>query len=159
MTSSNGNIFRVTAHLCGEFTGHRWIPHTKGQWGGALIISLICAWMNGWVNNREASDLRSHRAHYDVIMMYQKLPTLLPERNEIIGNSPVTDKFPSQRPVTRSFGAFFDLHLYKRFSKQCRRGWFETSSRSLLRHWMNMSSALSADAVSLSLPSHQLQWY
>ena len=26
MTSSNGNIFRVTGHLCGEFTGHRWIP-------------------------------------------------------------------------------------------------------------------------------------
>ena len=29
MTSSNGNIFRVTGHLCGEFTGHRWIPHTQ----------------------------------------------------------------------------------------------------------------------------------
>ena len=28
MTSSNGNIFRVTGHLCGEFTGPRWIPHT-----------------------------------------------------------------------------------------------------------------------------------
>ena len=23
MTSSNGNIFRVTGHLCGEFTGHK----------------------------------------------------------------------------------------------------------------------------------------
>ena len=31
MTSSNGNIFRVTGHLCGEFTGHRWIPRTKGS--------------------------------------------------------------------------------------------------------------------------------
>ena len=29
MTSSNGNIFRVTGPLCGEFTGHRWIPSTK----------------------------------------------------------------------------------------------------------------------------------
>ena len=29
MTSSNGNIFRGTGHLSGEFTGHRWIPHTK----------------------------------------------------------------------------------------------------------------------------------
>ena len=29
MTSSNGNIFRLTGHLCGEFTGPRWIPHTK----------------------------------------------------------------------------------------------------------------------------------
>ena len=31
MTSSNGNIFRVTVHLCGEFTGHRWIPRTKAS--------------------------------------------------------------------------------------------------------------------------------
>ena len=31
MTSSNGNIFRVTGHLCGEFTGVRWIPRTKAS--------------------------------------------------------------------------------------------------------------------------------
>ena len=31
MTSSNGNIFRVTGLLCGEFTGHRWIPRTKAS--------------------------------------------------------------------------------------------------------------------------------
>ena len=31
MTSSNGNIFRVAGHLCGEFTGPRWIPHTKAS--------------------------------------------------------------------------------------------------------------------------------
>ena len=30
-TSSNGNIFRVTGHLCGEFTDHRWISHTKAS--------------------------------------------------------------------------------------------------------------------------------
>ena len=29
MTSSNGNIFRVTGPLCGEITGLRWIPHTE----------------------------------------------------------------------------------------------------------------------------------
>ena len=43
-------------------------PH-KGQWRGALMFSLICARINGWINNREASDLRRHRAHYDVIVM------------------------------------------------------------------------------------------
>ena len=43
-------------------------PH-KGQWRGALMFSLICAWINGWVNNREAGDLRRHRADYDVIVM------------------------------------------------------------------------------------------
>ena len=31
ITSSNGNIFRVTGHLCGEFTGPRWIPRTKAS--------------------------------------------------------------------------------------------------------------------------------
>ena len=43
-------------------------PH-KGQWRWALIFSLICAWINGWVNNREAGDLRRHRANYDVTVM------------------------------------------------------------------------------------------
>ena len=41
----------------------------KGQWRGALMISLICAWINGWANNREAGDLSRHRAHYDVTAM------------------------------------------------------------------------------------------
>ena len=40
----------------------------KGQWRRALMFSLICAWINGWVNNREAGDLRRNRAHYDVIV-------------------------------------------------------------------------------------------
>ena len=43
-------------------------PH-KGQWRGALLFSFICAWMKCWVNNREAGDLRRHRAHYDVTIM------------------------------------------------------------------------------------------
>ena len=43
-------------------------PH-KGQWRGALMFSLICAWTNGWVHNRDAGDLRRRRAHYDVIVM------------------------------------------------------------------------------------------
>ena len=42
-------------------------PH-KGQWCGALMFSLICAW-NCWVNNRQAGDLRCHRVHFDVIVM------------------------------------------------------------------------------------------
>ena len=43
-------------------------PH-KGQWRGALMFSVICPWINGWVNNRNAGDLRCHSAHYDVIAM------------------------------------------------------------------------------------------
>ena len=50
------------------------------------------------------------------------------------GNSPVTDEFPAQRPVTRSFVVFFDLSLNKRLSKQSGGWWFEMQSRPLWRH-------------------------
>ena len=43
-------------------------PH-KGQWRGALMFSLIYAWIIDWVNNREAGDLRRHPGHYDVNVM------------------------------------------------------------------------------------------
>ena len=43
-------------------------PH-KGQWRGALMFSLICVWINDWVNNGEAGDLRRYRIHYDVTVM------------------------------------------------------------------------------------------
>ena len=45
MTSSNGNIFRVTGPLCGEFTGPAEFP-AQGQWRGTLMFSLICARIN-----------------------------------------------------------------------------------------------------------------
>ena len=51
MTSWSGNIFRDT-----------------GQRRGDLMF-FICAWKNGWANNRETADLRHHRAHYDGIVM------------------------------------------------------------------------------------------
>ena len=41
----------------------------KGQWRGALMLSLIYTWINAWENDREAGDLRRYRAHYDVIEM------------------------------------------------------------------------------------------
>ena len=63
MTSSNGNIFRVTGHLCGEFTGLRWIPRTKAS--DAVLFFDVRV----WVNTREAGDLRRYRIHYDVIVM------------------------------------------------------------------------------------------
>ena len=44
-------------------------PH-KGQWRGALMFSLICIWINSWVKNRDAGDLRRHLAHHDVTVMF-----------------------------------------------------------------------------------------
>ena len=79
----------VVAEVCGMFTwwrhqmetfsallglcaGNSLVPVNspyKGQWRGALVFSLIYAWINDWVNNREAGDLRRRRGHYDVIVM------------------------------------------------------------------------------------------
>ena len=65
MKSLNWNILRVTGPLRGIHLSP--VPH-KGQWRGALMFSLMCACINGWVNNPEAGDLRRHRADYDVIV-------------------------------------------------------------------------------------------
>ena len=53
--------FHVTGPLCGELTGP-----------GELTFSLICARINGWVNNSKAGNLRRYRTHYDVIVMQQQ---------------------------------------------------------------------------------------
>ena len=75
MMSSNGNIFRVAGHLYGEFTGHRWISHAKAS-DAELWCFILSAWINDWVNNREAGDLRRHRAHYNVIEFGLVAPVL-----------------------------------------------------------------------------------
>ena len=41
----------------------------KSQWRGTLMFSLICAWINIWINNHETGDLIRQRAHYDVTVM------------------------------------------------------------------------------------------
>ena len=48
----------------------------KGQWRRALMLSLIVALITVWVNNREAGDLRGHRAHYDVTVMENMCPRM-----------------------------------------------------------------------------------
>ena len=51
-------------------------PH-KGQWRGALMFSLIWTSTNGLVNNREAGDLRRHRAHYVIVMICSRYHALV----------------------------------------------------------------------------------
>ena len=58
------NNFRVTGHLCGELTGHR----TKAS-DADFVVSLIRAWINGWVNSGETGELRRYRPHDDVTVM------------------------------------------------------------------------------------------
>ena len=61
--------FSISDHLCGGI--HRSpvnSPH-KGQWRRVLMFSVGSTRTNGWVNNRDAGDLRRHRAHYDATVM------------------------------------------------------------------------------------------
>ena len=55
----NGNIFRVTGPLCGEFTDHRWI----------VSQSPVARLFDIFFDSREAGDLKRHRAHYNVSVM------------------------------------------------------------------------------------------
>ena len=85
MTSSSGNIFRVTGLLCRKFTGDRWIPRTKASVNGefpAQKASDAELWCFLWSekkqmrNNGETGDLRRHRAHYDVTVMSRVVHTV-----------------------------------------------------------------------------------
>ena len=68
MTSSNGNIFRVTGPLWGELTGHRWIPLTTASYAELWCFLLISARINGWENN--CGDLKHNPAHYEANVMH-----------------------------------------------------------------------------------------
>ena len=88
---------------------HRWSvnsPH-KGQWREALMFSLICAWMNDW-NNREAGDLRRHRAHYDVTVMCVRLSEYgSNSRSVLTFNTEGWTKWPT-------FCRYFQKHYHER---------------------------------------------
>ena len=73
MTSSNGNIFRVTGLLCGEFTGHRWITRTKASQAELWCFFFIWACTSSWADNEDAGDLRRHGAHYDLIVLRKSM--------------------------------------------------------------------------------------
>ena len=66
-----------------------------------------------------------------------------------VGNSPVTGEFHAQRPGTRSFDVFFDLHLNKRLSKQSWGWWFEMLSRPLWRHCNEWDHTTTAHSMHL----------
>ena len=69
MTSSNGNIFRITDHLSGEFTGPGEFPAKRPVTRSLEVFFDLRPNKKNWVNNGDAGDLRRHRAHYDVIIM------------------------------------------------------------------------------------------
>ena len=86
--------FRATGPLCVE---SRWIPCTKVSDAELWCFLWICAWINRWVTNREAGDLKRHRAHYDVIVMYVYRPDII---QNSVWSSQISWNF---RPSARKF--------------------------------------------------------
>ena len=80
-------------------------PH-KGQWRGALMFSLICVSIKGWVNNCEAGDLRRHHAHYDFTVMFSSLWRRHENMSPCTG-SWVNDNYES---IVSQVGAWFWIH-------------------------------------------------
>ena len=78
----------------------------KGQWCGALMFSLICAWISGWANNLEAGDLRRHRGHYDVtVMSHNNKDCIIPLTDCIAQNISLPVSCPWWRHQMETFSA------------------------------------------------------
>ena len=69
MTSSNGNIYRVTGPLCGNSPITREFPSQRPVMQSFNVLFDLHLKKNGWVNNWDAGGLRRHCAHYDVTIM------------------------------------------------------------------------------------------
>ena len=103
MTSSNENIFRVIGHLCGEFTGP-----------GVLMFSLICVWINDWVNTRGAGGLRRYRAHYYVTVMWGFSSSILKLSCPLRVGRSSPQHFESEIKWTTSCPRHFHIHFPRR---------------------------------------------
>ena len=134
--------YQSSASLAFERGIHRWPVNSPHK--GAVTQNISIWWRHHRLRILEKTIGRVYQAqvrifvrclhvpvtHDDVIKWkhFSALPTIC------AGNSHVTGEFPTQRPVTRSFGAFFDMRLNKRLSKQWWGWWFETPLRPLWRH-------------------------
>ena len=111
----------------------------KGQWHGALMFSVICAWINDWVNNREAGDLRRHCGHYDVNVMIKKM-THSAARTVMVTRRPI---FAVQGCVCHSPNfnyiniQIYQIQLHRCQSKTCL-VWDQ--SISYTRHWSHTTA-------------------
>ena len=92
---------------------HQWPVDSrhKGQWLGALMFSLIFAWSNSWAKNREADDLRCHRAHYYVtVMMLTSSKGTLKARKRVPGIGFPSGSYSSQLKVHHKDRFMYMIH-------------------------------------------------
>ena len=103
MTSSNGIFFpRYWPCVRGIQRSPVDSPH-KGQWRGPLLFSLIYTWTNNWTNT---GDLRRHRAHYDVIMIFTHIRVTV-----IMSCAPLIWNFVTAEETIRNYPAKSNTYL------------------------------------------------
>ena len=145
MTSSNGNIFRVTGHLCGEFTGPRWIPRTKAS--DARLWCFFDLRLNkrlskqSWglcspVFHDRNLELSQPDTNWGIriSMMTSSNGNIFRVTGHLCGESTGPRWIPRTKASDAELWCFFNLCLNKRLSKQSWGWWFETLSRPLWRH-------------------------
>ena len=83
----------------------------KGQWREALMFFFISVWINGWVNNGKAGDLRRYRAHYDVTVMLHDVSECQMLQMVVINSKSmdVINSEPMQCRIDRLINALFCL--------------------------------------------------
>ena len=93
----------------------------------SLRFSLICAWTNAWVNNRDAGDWRHHRAHYDVTVIYEQISDMMTSRygNALCIIGDLCDESTGEGPVRRTL-VFFVVCLNNLLNKYSHCRWFDT---------------------------------
>ena len=137
-------------------------PH-KGQWRRALMFSLICAWINGWVNNREAGDPGRHRAYYDVTVMGQCNTYILKSMYECgIGSNLKYYCINDRYPLLDTFIALSNLTHWGRVTHICVSNWFIIGSDNGLSRgpvWLAPSHCLNQCWIIVNwTPGNKLQW-
>ena len=127
VTSSSGNIFRATGHLCGEFTGYRYITHTM-----ASDAELWC-FLDLRLNKRLSKQWWGWWFETPSRPLWRQRNGLVCKKTTIVTSWP-GKWFPhylvllvDERPVMRGFDFFFYDMIYTLLNKQSSYRWFETS--------------------------------
>ena len=81
----------------------------KGQWRGALMFSVICAWINGWVNHREAGDLGRHRPQYGITVM-----CITPTVSKYFQHSMSLHLYDNGQHICLSYRCLHSLYIFGR---------------------------------------------
>ena len=94
----------------------REIHRTKASDTELWFFSLICAWINIWVNNREAGDLRRYWVHYDVTVMIRQRKKKPDNDPHYYGNYypplNIKQRFPSSSQISGICGGISEVNIF-----------------------------------------------